>query len=268
MTFRDITQKHYFHRSPLPKGTIVRIVQNGATFSSYAKKFKSLGFSKDKEYHDHFPNGAEGYVVTHTTHDTNPQRYGYIYHIKSKDGKNECLISGNGFIVIGHTSTPSGKIWRDSKESVNLTIHIDARPQVFDQLPVNTDAWKFIHCSEHPSYDPSDDIVLGCIAGDGGGFILSRGWYGFLESVIKPAANHDDWSAFAKQMHASGKPLTNLTQIPVSSDITHMLLFTTFAMHNTRAFDARGNHITEEAYIRKTVDEDTINERVKHAQIV
>ena len=202
LTFKDITKRHSLEDSPLPNGTIVRIVHGGHTFSSYAKKFVEMNFPSRKEgdHRDAFPNGAEGLIMGHTKHDTRSDNYGWIYHIRSRDGNNDCLISGNGFVVLGHVSSPHGQVWNEHNTmtlevTVTSDLHLLERGinSVIRSRCYNNNARAFICASAHPHYDPSDNALKGIITTDtvGGGVILIRDWYSFLHDHVSENKNHD-----------------------------------------------------------------------------
>ena len=279
LTFKDITKRHSLKDSPLPNGTIVRIVHGGHTFSSYAKKFVEMNFSPRKggEHRDAFPNGAEGLIMGHTKHDTRSDNYGWIYHIRSRDGNNDCLISGNGFVALGHVSSPYGQVWNEHNTmTLEVTVTSDLHLLERGINPItrsrgyNNNARDFICASAHPHYDPSDNTLKGIITTDtvGGGVILIRDWYSFLRDDVSENKNHDSWNMLARELwKVAGKVVGDREvgvsayhgNIRITADHTHMLMHCALAestnpfRRNICAFSADGRLITTDRYIRKTV---------------
>lgn len=274
LTFKDITKRHSLKDSPLPNGTIVRIVHGGHTFSSYAKKFVEMNFPPRKggEHRDAFPNGAEGLIMGHTKHDTRSDHYGWIYHIMSRDGNNDCLISGNGFVALGHVSSPHGQVWNEHNTmtlevTVTSDLHLLERG-VNSVIRRGHDARDYICASAHPHYDPSDNTLKGIITTDavGGGVILIRDWYSFLHDHVSENKNHDSWNMLVRELrkivgdHRREVGISAYhSNIRITADHTHMLMHeclaesTNILRRNICAFSADGRPITTDQYIRKTV---------------
>lgn len=274
LTFKDITKRHSLEDSPLPNGTIVRIVHGGHTFSSYAKKFVEMNFPPRKEgdHRDAFPNGAEGLIMGHTKHCNRSDHYGWIYHIRSRDGNNDCLISGNGFVALGHVSSPHGQVWNEHNTmtlevTVTSDLHLLER-SVNSVIRRGHDARDYICASAHPHYDPSDNTLKGIITTDavGGGAILIRDWYSFLHDHVSENKNHDSWNMLVRELrkivgdHRREVGISAYhSNIRITADHTHMLMHECLAestnpfRRNICAFSADGRLITMDRYIRKTV---------------
>ena len=272
LTFKDITKQHSLKDSPLPNGTIVRIVHGGHTFSSYAKKFNEMNFPPRKggEHRDAFPNGAEGLIMGHTKHDTRSDHYGWIYHIRSRDGNNDCLISGNGFVALGHVSSPHGQVWNEHNTmtlevTVTSDLHLLER-SVNSVIRRGHDARDYICAAAHPHYDPSDNTLKGIITTDavGGGVILIRDWYSFLHDYIFENKNHDSWNMLVRELRKMvGDREVGISayhsNVRITADHTHMLMHCALTestnpfCRNICAFGADGRLITTNRYIRKTV---------------
>ena len=178
--------------------------------------------------------------------------------------------SGNGFVALGHVSSPYGQVWNEHNTmtlevTVTSDLHLLER-SVNSVIRRGYDARDYICASAHPHYDPTDNTLKGIITTDavGGGVILIRDWYSFLHNHVSENKNHDSWNMLVRQLRKIvGDREVGISayhsNIRITADHTHMLMHECLAestnpfRRNICAFSADGRLITMDRYIRKTV---------------